>query len=736
MAEATLSPELLRSVQRLAQALLAAARAVTLYPPEHPAVGTSLDRLQKTITDATGGVALTLGVTPSTFLVEGAVAGSGDGPIADAAALLHTHDLLEVTFTGDVPEATVRAFVKLIGTDPKQLRADGGPFAVWVRSGHTAISLEEVDYQSVFQDRKSRRLPATRDDLWRSIVRAVNERHKTLDEAAQRRLLEIAGDVDAIGELIKDVTAPACTPDGSPLITMQAAAVLASYRHLVSIVSVLAPERREAVMRNLASATSRLDPRVVMQVLTSEDDPAAAGTGVVTGIVNAFDDVNVAQLLATTLAIDGQASQRLAEVFDTIAPDTERKRRVLRLTQSLLKETDFGQQNQFESLWGSMEELLLTYNERPFVSDPYRESLDQAGTRADSMAAGRLPPETAAWILTLGQENIRRLSVTLLIDLLNLERDRSRAPDLATDLATLAEDLLMAGDYEQVQRVVTALATSAADQSAVASRACRQALDRLAASTAVREAAEDLGEMDDREAEQFSDICRLCGPAAAEVLLPLVAVETPTRARGLASRIIVAMGAPVVDRLGPLVKSPHWYVQRNAAELLGRIATREAVPFLQPLLRSTDPRVVREAARGLAGIDDPAAARAVHMVLRTSAGEIRRAIVDALVAERDPRVVPVLLRILNESRPVGSDHSIVLETLAALGTLGQDRAVPDIDRLMRRKSLFARRRIRAVKQSSLTALRRIGTPAAAAAIQNAAMTGDRMLRRLARASTA
>ena len=98
-------------------------------------------------------------------------------------------------------------------------------------------------------------------------------------------------------------------------------------------------------------------------------------------------DYKVAQLLATTLAIDGQATDRLAGVFDTIAPDEPRKRRVLTMTKTLLTETSFGQTNQFQTLWTSMEELLLTYNEKPFVSAAYKTGLDQVGDRAATMAS-------------------------------------------------------------------------------------------------------------------------------------------------------------------------------------------------------------------------------------------------------------------------------------------------------------------------------------------------------------
>ena len=733
MTEVSLSPELVLSVERLSRSLLVAARAVSLYPPEHPAVSASVDRLYKSVHDTTGGAGIILGVTPTTLLVGGAAVGSGDGPVTEAAALLHRHDILEVSLGGTIPHATLRAFLVLLGTDPEQLRADGGPAAVWARGGHMAIALLQVDYANVLADREVTRTPSTKDDLWRSIVRAVNERHKTLDEAMQRRLLEIAGDVGAISELAADVIAPAHTPDGSPMITTQAAAILAAYRHLSNIVSVMAPERREEVMQNLATATSRLDPRVVIQVLSTEEEPGQGGPGVVAGVINAFDEAKVAQLLATTLAIDGQASQRLAEVFDTIAPDAERKQRVLRLTQSLLKESDFGQRTQFESLWTSMEELLLTYNERPFVSATYRTALDQPGGRAEAMAAGDLPPETAEWVHTLGQENVRRLSVILLIDLLNLECDASRASDLANDVVALAEDLLMAGEYDLALSVVLALAGKAADARAVTMAASRQALDHLAVTPAMRDTVDLLGEMDEAQAGTFAEMCRQIGPTITEALLPLLSVEELTRGRRRASETVLGLGTGAIGRLAPLVSSRHWYTQRNAAALLGKIGTAAAVPFLQPLIRGADPRVAREAVRALSNIDDPSAARAVHTVLRAASGAVRQAVVAALVAERDPRVVPVLLRILNESDPVKSDHPIVLDTLLALGTLGHEQAVPDITRMMRRRSLFARKKIRAVKQHALEALRLIGTPVATAAIRSAADTGDRMLRRLARA---
>ena len=129
-----------------------------------------------------------------------------------------------------------------------------------------------------------------------------------------------------------------------------------------------------------------------MQIMQTPDDPDAA-VAVVGGMAAAFDDEKVAQLLATALALEGRASDRLATIFNTIAPDEDRKRRVLTMTRTLLSETDFGKSGQFQTLWTSAEELLISYNDAPFVSDGYRAALDGVGARAERLAVTDLPPD-------------------------------------------------------------------------------------------------------------------------------------------------------------------------------------------------------------------------------------------------------------------------------------------------------------------------------------------------------
>jgi hypothetical protein len=319
----------------------------------------------------------------------------------------------------------------------------------------------------------------------------------------------------------------------------------------------------------------------------------------------------------------------------------------------------------------------------------------------------------------------------LLLDLLHLESDGRRASDLAIDIGALADDLLLAGAYADARPLAAALRDAAGRQGAPGREGARRALDRLAESDGLRESVAILGEVDEAAFDALRQICTAIGPAVVALFRGGLNEVVTASTRRRAADIIVGFGASAVTWLTPLVDEGA-QAQWRLAELLGRLAVAEAVPLLQTLLRKGDPRAMGAAIGALATIPDPSAARAIQTVLRTATGDARRAIVAALVAERDLRVVPMLVRILDESDPV-RDHTVVLDAIGALGILASDAAVAALVRMMRRRRWLARARMRVVKEASLGALMKIGSDAAVAAVEDAATRGDRQLRKAARA---
>lgn len=727
MAQApVLAPELIRQSITLARAVSAGARNWSLYPPEHPTVDASVRRLREALADTVSGAAFTFGVTPQTLLVAGLPLPE-ETVVTEAARLLHDRDVLQITFVGDVTVDAIHALLRVLTTGTDELRAAGGPARAWETSGHPSIAIEQIDYEKLLEDRDVDVAADRHDDIWRSIVNTIATGQGVFDEAQQQRLLQISGDVAQIGDLASAVSEPKRNIDGSPLITTQAATVLAVFRHLTGIVQVMEPERLPDVMRNIASASTTLNPHVVMQMMQSED--RLQESPILDRLASAFDDDTVARLLATALARDGKASARLAQVFDTIAPDVERKQRVLTMTRTFLSEQDFGKGGQFKAAWATMEGLLLNYDEKPYVSTNYQAALAGAGARAEMLADRDLPPELPEWIETLGQDNVRTLSVLLVTDLLRIEQNAERAAEIARDVAALGEDLLLSGAFDDVLVVITTLKQTSEARSAVAPAACRAAVVSLGGSAALREAASLIGDLDDAAYTTFAECCTLIGATAVQALQPVLESEQETTAFTRARALSKTYGAAAAPYFAKMAEDSRWFVQRTAAELLGQTRSADAIPPLQMLLRRTDERVLRAAVSALAGIEDPGAARAIQTVLRAASGGSRTAVIDALVAGRDPRVVPMLSRILTETDPFGPDHQTVLDALEAVKQLAHEGAVSAVATVMMKKKFFAGKKASAFKAAAVDALRAIGGPKATQALADGARTGDRRLKK-------
>ncbi|MBI3262506.1 MAG: HEAT repeat domain-containing protein, partial [Acidobacteria bacterium] len=721
--------ELSQSLGLLARACLTAARNWRLYPASHPAVHTSFERLHKTIGESIPSFPFAIGVAPDTLLVNGAAPAASDPAIAELASLLHEHDIIHLTLVTAPPPAALEGLLDLLKRDPEDVRAAGGPAKLWSVSLHKSIAIQQIDYAKLFADREILRPVARRDDLWRAIVHSFDTGSGVLDEAAQERLLEIAGDASEIKELARALTASRVTAGGAPMIMAQAAVVLASFRQILGVVSVLTPDRRPEVLANLAEASSDLDTSVALRMFTAEHD--GEDRGVVDGVLGAFDDGSTARLLAAALARERQPSTRLAEVLHTIAPDAARKKRVLGFAHALLKETDFAATPGFGGLWSSVEELMLHYQEEPFVSEDYRASLDQAQPRAETMAERDRPAELPGWLDSVSEDSVRRLSVVLLVDLLKLERDPQAAEGLAGDMAEVAEDLLTAGDFHHAAAIARALAQAAASKIA-AQEAGRAALDRLVRSEAAKTLLQLMADLDDAQLLALRDFCAAAGPTCTMFLRAALHDEAYTPTRRRATEIIVGYGEKAMPFLTPLVTDERWFVQRNAIELLGHIGGRDNVRLLQPLLRRGDPRVLRQVIASLLSTDDPGAVRALQTAVRGAGGEYREAILQALVAQHDRRIVPHLTQTLADVDRLGRDHAFALDAVAALGRMGDDRAVPVITSLLGQRRWLAWKKTTDLRRAALASLVRIGTPAASAAIRDASERGDRALRRLVR----
>ena len=137
-----LAPEDTGRLTAFARACKAAARAVVLYPPSHPAIATTLGRIVSSTAPPALTSPLKISVLPNALLLDGRAPARPDEAIAELAALLHDHLIGEITVHPGGDIEAWRSFLLLLGRSSGDVRADGGISRLWTTSYGAVLLLK------------------------------------------------------------------------------------------------------------------------------------------------------------------------------------------------------------------------------------------------------------------------------------------------------------------------------------------------------------------------------------------------------------------------------------------------------------------------------------------------------------------------------------------------------------------------------------------------------------------
>jgi len=146
--------ELAARVTAFARACKAAVRTVALYPGEHPAVASALAAVTAAAEAATAQALLPLAVRPDGLTVDGRPVARPDAAVADLAAILHHHQVGQLTIRPLTDADTWRRFLALLSLPPDQARLRGGLGKLWASEGETRIEVPLDEVRRAPRDRE------------------------------------------------------------------------------------------------------------------------------------------------------------------------------------------------------------------------------------------------------------------------------------------------------------------------------------------------------------------------------------------------------------------------------------------------------------------------------------------------------------------------------------------------------------------------------------------------------
>ena len=721
-----------------------------MYPPTHPAIQAALTRISEASKQATYNGPFTITVLPDTLMVGGRGFPKPEQSITELAILLHQQMIIEMTLLDRLDNEEWHVFLTLLAKSPEDARAVGGVAKAWAETGSKAIELKEIDYAEVLRERAGSGDSATWDRILAALKQEKDE--KSADGGAtgsgsgsgdgntMANMMALTDDPDRLAQFAQRLQNLGKASGDDSL--QQRKSLVEMMHGLANFAAERQPEELNKVLDTMAGAAVQMTPDMLLSLIT-EPPPTAGGGGtprmdLARELQTRLTDEMISKFLVDNIVKDRGATSRLATAFQTLVPDADKQQQILAAAAEQAAAV-LQDDPQFESVWNSSTEMLMSYSDQKFVSEGYARELTLAQAQAlDVDKIGDDPPaRIRAWLSTIGDEEVRALDQKLLLDLLKIEkRPDAWAGVLDTAVGDI-DELVLVGDLPLAAQLLDAIAKISRDDTSPFKDAAASGITKLLEGPMVRHLATFLRQATDTEFGIAKQMCKTIGPVLVKPMSDAIMGEdNPKTVRRLRD-ILISFGAAAREYANELRSSRNPAVRRAAVDLLRALGGDAALPDLRTMLDDADTGVQREALRAMVQVGTPEAYQMLEQALKSGAPKTRDAIMQALGAFRDEKAAPLFLYILNNTPHTGQSEALYTQTIESLGRVATDeRSVSALRDILYRGEWWAPGRTSRIRTTAARALRAMGLPSADRVLEEASIAGPGGVRKVAKAALA
>jgi hypothetical protein len=328
--------------------------------------------------------------------------------------------------------------------------------------------------------------------------------------------------------------------------------------------------------------------------------------------------------------------------------------------------------------------------------------------------------------------DLRQNVLALMLDIFEQQADPAIRDEIASILDSFMLHMLSAGQFHNVAYLIReALVASQRATDIVPPQRDRlaQIPTRLSAPEALAQLLQSMDEAQTlpSQAELVELFEQLQGRALATVLEWLSRLQN-AKLRPLLEQAAGRLAAQNTADLVKLVLSPARAVSLEAIRRAGGLRTAAAAVPLATVLDSADAELRAAAVQALNEIGSPTALQALERAVDDDEREVRVSAIRGLQARGYRAVLPRLDAIVKGRAIRDADLSEKMAVFEAYGSMCGEGGVAALDAMLNGKSLFGRREEGELRACAAVALGRIGTPAAQAALRQAATEKDVVVR--------
>jgi HEAT repeat protein len=221
------------------------------------------------------------------------------------------------------------------------------------------------------------------------------------------------------------------------------------------------------------------------------------------------------------------------------------------------------------------------------------------------------------------------------------------------------------------------------------------------------------------------------GEPFIEPLYNRLAEEESISLRRFYMDLLMEMGDTARDAALLRLSDSRWYFVRNLLIILRVLDDPMVVKHLYRLIPNQHPRLRQELLKTLIHFQDPEGERLLAQDLGSASDEVRLNAIQVCGKSCNPAVLKYLLDVVSSGGLSDADFEMKKAAMYALAEIGDSRALPCLETVLKGRSLFSSATLNRLKAEAVRTLDRYTSPDAARMLRQIAAGGNQELARLA-----
>ncbi|MBI5235762.1 MAG: HEAT repeat domain-containing protein [Deltaproteobacteria bacterium] len=370
--------------------------------------------------------------------------------------------------------------------------------------------------------------------------------------------------------------------------------------------------------------------------------------------------------------------------------------------------------------YDDLEKLKADLEEKKKQEAAEKELPEAAGEAGEADELKKQPDE---------KEQASADDLATLIAKIRVERDSLRYNDLSARIKEKADELLHAGDLDNVLGVMIVFLEGMKPSSGLPEEITAAADERLRSlfnPDMMRLLVGKLGAKEEPLRDAIKRILLIADTQAFEPLLDALVSSEDAASRRHYFDGVVMFGPKMRPNVEHRLQSDKWFIVRQMAAILGELGDEGCLDELENAYGHEDTRVKKEVLKSLVKIRSKRSTAILINALEEKEESLVNQAIISLGMLKDSSAIDILGKIAGKRDPFAETREATKEAIKALGNIGNEKALPYLVPILLRKVWFGKESNEQARALAANALGAIGSKKAIDAVRDcaAASSGD------------